>query len=426
MNSADQESIAFPLPLPVGWKIRRVKDLAKYINGYAFKPDDWDTVGKPILRIQNLTDPSSEFDRYPGTLPDDYLVHYGDILISWSASLNVFKWIGEDAWLNQHIFKTEVDKNVVTHEYFFWLASWFISVLAERAHGSTMQHLTRDAFGSFAVPLPPLDQQNVLAQYLSKVTNDLDELINAKQELVDSLIEKRQALITHAVTRGLDPDAPLRDSGVPWLGEIPAHWEVTYLRRLLQSMDYGISEAVGSEGAVAILRMGDIAEGRVNFNNVGFVDEVEPNLLLEPGDLLFNRTNSFAQVGKVGLFPENIGFPVSFASYLVRMRCLNSVWPAYINYVLNSPFAMAWAKSEALPSIGQVNLNPNRYSYLLLPVPPLTEQLEIAKFLDEHTQQIKDLESAAITTIELLQERRSALIAAAVTGQLEVPEQVCN
>lgn len=296
----------------------------------------------------------------------------------------------------------------------------FLSEVVTKSVGANYPAINASELGAIPIYSPSVVQQHAIAAYLDQHTARLDDLIATKQQLLAVLAEKRQALITHAVTRGLNPAVPLRASGVPWLGEIPAHWEVMMLRRVLRSMDYGISESVGMYGNIAILRMGDIVNGTISYQKIGFVDEVSPELLLESGDLLFNRTNSLDQVGKVGLFEVDPGFPVSFASYLVRMRCNELVLPEYLNHLLNSPYVVAWARSEALPSIGQVNLNPNRYSYLPIPLPPLQEQLGIIRWLSENLNSVDELRNATVQTIDLLQERRSALIAAAVTGQIDV------
>lgn len=166
--------------------------------------------------------------------------------------------------------------------------------------------------------------------------------------------------------------------------------------------------------------MGDVQEGEILFDNVGFVDVVDSGLLLQPGDLVFNRTNSLDQIGKVGLFKGNSDYPVSFASYLVRLRCTPKITPEFLNRLLNSTQVLAWARSEALPAIGQANLNPNRYSFLRIALPPLNEQLDIVEFLKSETKKLDDLKSATERTINLLKERRTALISAAVTGQLAI------
>lgn len=280
--------------------------------------------------------------------------------------------------------------------------------------------LSVETIAGLEVPIPPIKEQRAIADYLDRETARLDALVAAKERLLGLLTEKRRALITRAVTRGLDYHVPLPDPGIAWLGKIPAHWRFMQLKRVFRLMEYGISDPVGVEGRIAVLRMGDIDKGEIHFDGVGFIDEVERNLLLQPGDLVFNRTNSLAQIGKVGLFRGNADYPVSFASYLVRLRCNDRAMPEFINYFVNSTYALAWARSEALPAIGQANLNPNRYGYLRIALPPLDEQRAIVAHIAAETAKLDALRSATERSIALLRERRAALISAAVTGQIDV------
>jgi type I restriction enzyme S subunit len=277
-----------------------------------------------------------------------------------------------------------------------------------------------DFIGNLPVPIPDWPTQRAIADYLDRETARIDAMIAAKERLLALLAEKRRALITRAVTRGLDPNAPLRDSGIPWLGEIPEHWTRCHLKRALASLDYGISASVDTVGEVAVLRMGDIGEGEIDYSRVGFVNHVDDSLLLQPGDLVFNRTNSLDQIGKVALFRGKAEYPVSFASYLVRFRCGPAVLPEFLNWLLNSAFPQAWGRAEALPAIGQANLNPNRYGYLPIALPPLKEQEGIVSYIANWTARMDGMRAATERTIALLKERRSALIAAAVTGQIDV------
>lgn len=289
------------------------------------------------------------------------------------------------------------------------------------SEGATNQiELSRSKLGSLELLLPSLEEQQAAADMLDRETARLDELIAEKKHLVELLAEKRRALIARAVTRGLNPDVPLRDSGFEWPGVVPEHWVILHLKRLLVSVDYGTSEAVEPEGNIIVLRMGDIRDGEISFRKVGFINEIEQNLLLQVEDLVFNRTNSLDQVGKVGIFRGHKGYPVTFASYLVRMRCSTRVVPDFLNYLLNSAPVLGWAKSEALPAIGQVNLNPYRYGFLPLALPPLDEQRTIVRHIKRETAKLDELRRATESTINLLSERRTALIAAAVTGQLAV------
>jgi len=242
-----------------------------------------------------------------------------------------------------------------------------------------------------------------------------------QQRLVELLKEKRQAVISHAVTKGLNPAAPMKPSGIEWLGKVPAHWEVQNLKRSFESIDYGISDALDSDGLIAVLRMGNIVEGKIVLDDLKFTGSVDPALLLRTGDLLYNRTNSLHLVGKVGMYSggaENAS--VSFASYLVRLRTTISNLPSFFSYLLNVDGLLAIARADAFIAIGQCNLNPTRYGLIRVALPPLAEQSAIVEYLDAETAKFDALTAEAQRAIELLQERRTALISAAVTGQIDV------
>ena len=177
--------------------------------------------------------------------------------------------------------------------------------------------------------LPPLDTQRRIARFLDEKTARIDGLIEKKRELLDRLAEKRQALITRAVTKGLNPHAPMRCSGIDWLGHIPAHWEVLPLKRVLASSTYGISASLEPSGEIAVLRMGNLIDGEIDFGDLRFLDGIDEDFLLDQNDVIFNRTNSLDLVGKTSIFRGSPGFPVSLASYLVRFRFTKRFNPEY-------------------------------------------------------------------------------------------------
>ncbi|WNZ47515.1 restriction endonuclease subunit S [Leptolyngbya boryana CZ1] len=268
--------------------------------------------------------------------------------------------------------------------------------------------------------IPPLSEQRSIVQYLDLQTHKIDTLIIAKQRLLRLLTEKRCALITHVVTRGLNPDAPLHYSGIDLIGDIPVHWNLIPLKRLLKLIDYGISEPVNIQGKIAVLRVGDICDGEISYDNIGFVEDVDPQLLLKTNDLVFNRTNSLDQVGKVGIFRGNTSFPMSFASSLVRLRCNQLAIPEFLNYQLNSQPMLIRARSEAVVAAEQATLNPNLYSYMLVPLPPVHEQIRIVEYLNKSVKKNYQLCAATHQIIELLQEKRISVISAAVLGKINL------
>lgn len=375
----------------------------------------------PRLGLMRATASEAEIERFALSVDDVIITKDSE---SWDdigvAALVVET--SEDLVCGYHLALLRPQTNVIHGAFLFrCLQAKPIQVqLALSANGVTRFGLPKSEIGATVVPVPPLPQQRVIARYLDCETAGLDALVMEKERLLNLLAEKRQALVTEAVTRGLDPAAPVGGSGTPWLGDVPTHWTRCHLKRALDGLDYGVSAPVDSSGKVAVLRMGDLRDGSLDYSAVGFVEEVDEDLLLQPGDLLYNRTNSLDQIGKVALFRGNCDYPVSFASYLVRLRCGSSVLPEFMNWLLNSTFVVAWVRAEALPAIGQVNLNPNRLGYLPVALPPRIEQERIVSFLESEVRELDAVRSAAVRTIALLKERRSALIAAAVTGQIDV------
>lgn len=168
----------------------RLGDIATYINGYAFKPDDWSDNGLPIIRIQDLTGNSYQANRYDGKYDPKYEVLEGDVLISWSASLGVYVWKGEKALLNQHIFKVLFNKIPINKSFFVHQVQDILEKASSETHGATMKHLTKPVFDALPFYLPPMEEQNRIAAILDKISGlialrkqqlvKLDELVKAR------------------------------------------------------------------------------------------------------------------------------------------------------------------------------------------------------------------------------------------------------
>jgi type I restriction enzyme, S subunit len=269
--------------------------------------------------------------------------------------------------------------------------------------------------------LPPPEEQAAMVRFLDYANGRLERAVRAKRKVIALLHEQKQAIIHRAVTRGLHPTVPLKPSGIPWLGEIPENWEVRPLKQLLARMDYGTSENGRGEGRVRMLTMGHIREGKILFPRKGSLDAVPPGLLLEKNDLLFNRTNSPELVGKVGLFAGDASDEITFASYLVRLRARSEHSPFWLNYLLNSTGFWSYARSQALVSLHQANLNSTRYGQMVLPVPSTrAEQDGIVDLIRSQAGEIERAISRLEREISLLREYRTRLVADVVTGKLDV------
>lgn len=187
--------------IPSHWSISKMQYIAEYLNGYAFKPSDWSEKGLPIIRIQDLTGSNDNPNYFDGLLPERYRVRRGDILISWAATLNSFIWEKEDAWLNQHIFKTQYYKDIVTKNFFFWLTQVvMLNMNNANKHGIMMQHVTTNVFNKFSLPLPPLTEQKAIADYLDKKCAAIEQIITSKLQQIETLKAYKSSLIYEYVT----------------------------------------------------------------------------------------------------------------------------------------------------------------------------------------------------------------------------------
>lgn len=168
-------------------------ELATFINGTAFKPEDWSTEGLPIVRIQNLNDESSDYNYYNGDCSKKVKINNGDILVSWSATLGVFLWNKDKALLNQHIFKVVFDKVEIDKEFFFYTVSVVLDDMSKHTHGSTMKHIVKREFDKFPVAYPSIEMQREFARIARQADKSVSELrksVEAIDKVIKSLINE--------------------------------------------------------------------------------------------------------------------------------------------------------------------------------------------------------------------------------------------
>ena len=410
--------------MPAHWDARRGSWLFRKMNRPVRDVDEVITCfrdGTVTLRKNRRTDGFTESLQeigYQGVRKGDLVIHQMD---AFAGAVGVSDSDGKGTPVYSVCYPTQ-DAN----PFYYALivremarSQWILALAKGIRERST--DFRYSEFSNQTLPLPPLAEQRAIVRYLDCVDRRIRRYVTAKRKLIALLEEEKQAVVNRAVTRGLDPNVRLKPSGVEWLGEVPEHWEVGPVKRAFLSMDYGISESASDSGTIRLLTMGHLKDGQVMVPNDGGVDSVAPHLLLEKGDLLFNRTNSQELVGKVGLFID-YDSPVAFASYLVRMRPHPRHEPEYLNVALNDLSFISRARREAIPSLHQSNLNPTRYGRIHIALPPREEQGIILRTLRKETASLRDVIARARRQIELLQEYRTRLIADVVTGKLDVRE----
>ena len=305
---------------------------------------------------------------------------------------------------------------------FYWVCSeWFVSEIVARSVGVSYPAMNAVEVGNLPCPAIPMGEQQAVAEFLDHETARIDELIAKKQRLIELLQEQRRALITHMVTKGLNPDAPKKDSGVEWLGAIPAHWDVKKLKYLCsRSAIYGANESSNAyiESGIRLLRTSDIDDngGLVDDNPVHIDPSSVQDYRLSSGDLLLSRSGT---IGRSFLYDKNRHGECAYAGYLVRFVPNKRLIPKFAFYFTKSSTFQDWLRVSVIQStIG--NVNGWKYANMPMPTTEVTEQQAVVSFLDRETGWIDALTGRINQAIEKLQEYRSALITAAVTGKIDV------
>lgn len=284
--------------------------------------------------------------------------------------------------------------------------------------GATVESLEYDLVASTEIPIPPLSVQQSIVAFLDRETAAIDALIAAKQRLLDLLAEKRRAVVAEAVMRGLNPAAPLRPSGIDWLGDIPAHWKIKRSKWLFEERDERSTDGLE---VLLSLRM---ERGLVPHNDVS-VKLTRPEELVGykktfVGQVVINRMR--ASTGLVAITPQD---GLVSPDYAVFQPSTGMMADYYVE-MFKIPLLQAVFRSESTGlgtgSQGFLRLYSENFLALWFPCPPLGEQQEIVRHITSETAKIDRLRAATEHSITLLKERRGALIAAAVTGQIDIPE----
>nr|WP_298251203.1 restriction endonuclease subunit S [uncultured Halomonas sp.] len=297
----------------------------------------------------------------------------------------------------------------------------FISVVDGATHGAKMPRVGWEVMGNMPFVTPPLHEQAHIATFLDYETARIDALVEEQQRLIELLKEKRQAVISHAVTKGLDPDVPMKDSGVEWLGEVPAHWEVGGLTKFIGPIvDYRGRTPEKVDDGVFLVTAKNIRDGRIDYEvSREYADPDSAKSLLERGkpeigDLLFTME---APLGQVALIDRT---DIALAQRIVKFKGVEGVMMnSYLMYWLMSTGCQARMETLATGSTA-LGIKASKLGMIECPAPPVTEQEEIVSHIERESAKHDVLLAEAQANIDLLQKRRSALISAAVTGKIDV------
>ncbi len=315
-------------------------------------------------------------------------------------------------------------RNILSPDFLgnFLSASYFVEQVIARSTGVSYPAINASDLVAIPVAVPPHAEQLSIASFLDRETAKIDGLVAEQRRLIELLKEKRQAVISHAVTKGLNPNAPLKPSGIDWLGEVPEHWEVVRLKHIVEApLKYGAIESAEHDDRTLprFIRITDINEnGDLRDDTFcSLPQEIAEPYLLNEGDILLARSG--ATVGKSFIFSKKWG-TACFAGYLIRARLNpNICLPQWLSNYCQTKSYWGYIIGSQIQATIQ-NVSAEKYANLYVPLPPRNEQVSIIDTLEKELDKFKTLMNEAQHAIDLLQERRTALISAAVTGQIDV------
>lgn len=309
--------------------------------------------------------------------------------------------------------------------YFFCFQSCVLQYqCAAMSNSNTQKNLGMKDIENLQFPVPSLAEQQIIANFLDHETAKIDTLIEKQQQLIKLLNEKRQAVISHAVTKGLNSDAPMRDSGVEWLGEVPAHWTTSRLKftSFLQS---GIPKGKDLTGkkhiAVPMLRVANVQDGYLSLDDVHMMN-IEPEQLdrysLREGDVLMNEGGDNDKLGRGTVWNKEID-PCIHQNHVFAIRPFK-VEPQWLDILTRAEYAKYHFYRVAKQSTNLASISSTNIKETPLLIPPSAERAEIIKYISEMTLKINTLIRKCESQVGLSKERRTALISAAVTGKIDV------
>lgn len=353
----------------------------------------------------------------------------GDIVIVQRGSLGKVAIIPSDigpATINPSMILLTNINDGIGYLYYL-LTSLFIQHQINMDSSATaVPMISQEQLGSFVITVPSFQEQLSISGYLDHKIRYIDDLIIKKEHQIELLQEKRAALISHVVSKGLNPNAKMKDSGIEWLGEIPEHWEAKRLKFLVsEPLKYGANEAaeLDDPSLPRYIRITDVDEnGQLREETFKSIpEEVAKPYLLKDGDVLLARSG--ATVGKSFYYDPSWG-RAAYAGYLIRARFNSTkMIPRFINYFTNSQQYWQWLNSSFIQATIQ-NVSAEKYANLIIPVPSFEEQKQIVAYLDIMWKQLGDLADKIKKSILCLMEYRTALISAAVTGKIDVRQEV--
>ena len=394
------------------WRSYNLGELAEYVNGRAFKPEDWGREGLPIVRIQNLNDSTKPFNYFSGSFAEKHKINSGDVLLSWSGtpgtSFGCFIWNRGAALLNQHIFKVKVKEDIVLRDYFVYATNSRLEEMIEMAHGAAgLRHITKAKLETIELPVQPREEQRRIVARIKECMERVDEI----ERLREKSLAQQKYLSTSLIESELHPDLAGAD------------WSETKIGSLVTTVRNGRSIRQATEGradgAVLTLTSVRTVDLDLSFRKpISLPKEVATQFALEEGDVFVSRANTIDLVGLSAVTMERPQERLIYPDLLIKLKADRSkILPRFLAYALRSAGARAQMRERAFGSSQtMVKISGERLRQVSIPVPPLPMQEQIVARLDAAHDLMASLsvESASGE----IQPLRAAVLRKAFAGEL--------
>lgn len=411
--------------MPTHWKSIRHKYVASFIKGKN-PPEllDNEVEGSlPYLSMDSLR--GNELSKFAIPTKGLHVAELNQPLVIWDGS-NAGEFIKGKFGLLSSTMAAATLIAPLYPQYYWYLCISIEPEMRKHANGMGIPHVNGEELKSIFLSIPSNGEQIQIANFLDHETAKIDTLIDKQQQLIKLLKEKRQAVISHAVTKGISnkehPQAPMKDSGVEWLGEVPAHWDSCLIKYKCSEVTDGAHISPDTNGGEHyFVSIRDIKDGVINFEEALLTSPKSYQYLVKTGCLPFDGDILFSKDGTIGqtaITPKNIEFVVASSLIIIRPD-REKVTPEFLDFLLQSSVVKeqveSFVKGAALRRLSIQNL-----LKVFGVFPPLEEQVLIAEFIQHQLSKYRVLECKAIEQVALLKERRTALISAAVTGKIDV------
>ncbi len=393
--------------VPSHWQIGAIKRLTQFTYGDALPAELRDDFGDvPVFGSNGVVGSHSAANTVAPV-----------IMIGRKGSCGALNWSDVPSFAIDTVYFVDKFTAPTNIRWFWW--TLHLANLASASQDTGVPGLSREFAHGVLLPISSISEQSAIATFLDRETAKIDALVAEQERLIELLKEKRQAVISHAVTEGLNPEVKMKDSGVEWLGEVPEHWKQIELKRVA-SIQYGIGEPPRyNEYGTPLIRATNVSAGRITPEGMVFVDPADiPEkriIWLEPGDIIVVRSGAYTGDSAI-IKDEHCPSIAGFDMVVKPHDCV----PEFLQYALLSHYLKSHQIDLERIRAAQPHINAEELGHCFLLLPLQYEQREIVAFLNHQTERFDMLMAQATRAIDLLRERRSALISAAVTGKIDV------